>query len=368
MPPWARVVASPLRPRPARVSSLASLRSSPSDVLSLSGLPIWDCTTQFVDATLHRGRADASRRLFASARPVLLREVRAPGLPVVPRPAFGHPRASRSATLTWTSSMRPDLPRGQNVRISVESMSFAPNPVERQVWTIIPPGFVSSIRPERAPLKARKGARRARGDRHGRARDGRVVPGIEVHAVKLGGRGRQRHALLDRLRHVQSPPLWLLRGPARPVSSAPVRRRSRACRWPPRRARGNPDPADRRPAESRHREPRSRAGPRARRPPSSDSIRSTSARITPVTPLTSAAYVLGVTMPRRARAAGATIVRSAPVSRTSVTGPAPLICATTRIGAPATKGMVVVPARTAAGAPGGGDSTEDTAMGRAAAR
>ena len=53
--------------------------------------------------------------------------------------------------------MRPDLPRGQNVRIKTESMSFAPNPVERHVWTIMRPGRVSSIRPERAPLNARKG-------------------------------------------------------------------------------------------------------------------------------------------------------------------------------------------------------------------
>ena len=53
--------------------------------------------------------------------------------------------------------MRPDLPRGQKVRTSVESMSFEPKPVERQVWTIIRPGRVRSILPESAPLKARKG-------------------------------------------------------------------------------------------------------------------------------------------------------------------------------------------------------------------
>ena len=43
--------------------------------------------------------------------------------------------------------MRPDFPLGQNVRIKTESMSFAPNPVERHVWTrskqkwlVCPPG------------------------------------------------------------------------------------------------------------------------------------------------------------------------------------------------------------------------------------
>src|SRR2546428_2714752 len=52
--------------------------------------------------------------------------------------------------------MRPDLPRGQKVRIRVESMSFRPKPVERQVWTIIRPGRVRSIFPESAPSNARK--------------------------------------------------------------------------------------------------------------------------------------------------------------------------------------------------------------------
>src|SRR5439155_15798415 len=63
---------------------------------------------------------------------------------------------SRSATFTWTNWMRPDLPRGQKVRIRVESMSFRPKPVERQVWTIIRPGRVRSIFPESAPPNARK--------------------------------------------------------------------------------------------------------------------------------------------------------------------------------------------------------------------
>ena len=49
-------------------------------------------------------------------------------------------------------------------------------------------------------------------------------------------------------------------------------------------------------------------------------------------------------MPSRARAAGAAIVPSAPVSRIKVTGPRPSIRALTRMGAPGVKAMRVGPA------------------------
>jgi hypothetical protein len=38
----------------------------------------------------------------------------------------------------------------------IESGSFEPKPVERQVCTIIRPGSVTRMRPESAPLNARK--------------------------------------------------------------------------------------------------------------------------------------------------------------------------------------------------------------------
>jgi hypothetical protein len=109
------------------------------------------------------------------------------------------------------------------------------------------------------------------------------------------------------------------------------------------------------------------SGPAPMSPTSSDWMDTTSAWTAPAIPRTVASSVFGSAMPSRASAAGATSVRSAPVSRTSVTKLPPLIRALTRMGAPGVNGILVPDPDTAAGSAAGG-STPETGMLRAVAR
>src|SRR5712691_340704 len=98
-------------------------------------------------------------------------------------------------------------------------------------------------------------------------------------------------------------------------------------------------------------------GPALAPPTSSDVIQTTSAGPAPVTPRTSARPDATAGMPSLDRAPGETSVRSAPVSRTSVMGPRPLMRALTITGEPGVKVIVVSDdERSIAGTAGGGEA------------
>src|SRR5713101_6488208 len=106
------------------------------------------------------------------------------------------------------------------------------------------------------------------------------------------------------------------------------------------------------------------SGPALAPPTSSEVIQTTSAGPAPVTPRTSARPDATTGMPSLDRAPGETSVRSAPVSRTSVMGPRPLMRALTITGEPGVKVIVVSDDRSIAGTAGGGEAKSGRARER----